>query len=494
MAWTQTANIRGASGTPGASGATGPAGASGPTGATGASGGTGGTGGPGTTNWNDIVDKPGAILNYKGTWNASTNTPTLSDGTGSGGDVYRVSVGASRNLGSGTIAWDVGDYAIWSPVTSSWEKADTTDAVSSVAGRTGAVTLTSADLGASGTASSSNFLRGDNTWAVPTGITRSISTITSNTTLASAANTDYVVFANIAPTGDLLYNSVSLLLNMDGTNASTTFTDASTNSFTVTANGNAKISTAHSKFGGASALFDGTGDFLTIPDNAAFEFGSSNLTWEMWLKTTSSDQYDTLLSRTGTSGLDAGEFIVLMNNASATAGDIAVYFADFNAGAPMLVTTGASVRDDAWHHIAIVRNGSAWAVYIDGTSRATATWAGSIGDISNSIYIGGDQAFTRHYNGYIDSLRLTKAQARYTANFTAPTAAFPAFVGTAPTVTLPTATGGNVNEYRIKNIHSTEALTLATTSSQTIDGAAPGSLSVGSVARYLSDGSNWRTV
>ena len=65
MAWTQTANIRGASGTPGASGATGPAGASGPTGATGASGGTGGTGGPGTTNWNDIVDKPGAILNYK---------------------------------------------------------------------------------------------------------------------------------------------------------------------------------------------------------------------------------------------------------------------------------------------------------------------------------------------------------------------------------------------------------------------------------------------
>ena len=491
MAWTQTANIKGASGTPGASGATGPAG---PTGATGASGGTGGTGGPGTTTWAGITDKPGAILNYKGTWNASTNTPTLSDSTGSGGDVYRVSVGASRNLGSGTISWEVSDYAIYSPVTSSWEKADTTDAVSSVAGRTGAVNLTSADLGASGTPSSSNFLRGDNTWATPTGFGRNIATITSDTTLASAANTDYVVFANIAASaGDSLYNSVSLLLNMDGTNASTSFTDASPNALTVTANGNAQISTAQSKFGGASALFDGAGDFLTIPDNAAFEFGSQNLTWEMWIKTTSSDQYDTLLSRTGTSGLDAGEFIVLMNNASSTAGDIAVYFADFNAGAPLLLTTGASVRDDAWHHIAIVRNGSAWAVYIDGTSRATATWAGTIADISNSIYIAADQAFTRHYNGYIDSLRLTKAQARYTANFSAPTAAFATRLPTS-TVTLPTATGGNVNQYRIKNIHSTDVLTLATTSSQTIDGASTLTVAAGSSRTLFSDASNWRTV
>jgi hypothetical protein len=88
---------------------------------------------------------PNAIMEYQGTWNASTNTPTLADGTGSAGNVYRVSVAGTQNLGSGAIDFGVGDYAIHNG--STWEKADTTDAVASVAGRTGAVTLTTADLG-----------------------------------------------------------------------------------------------------------------------------------------------------------------------------------------------------------------------------------------------------------------------------------------------------------------------------------------------------------
>jgi hypothetical protein len=86
-----------------------------------------------------------AATEYKGTWNASTNTPTLSDGTGSTGDTYRVSVGATRNLGSGNITFDVGDWVIHNG--SIWEKLDTTDAVSSVNGATGAVTITLGSLG-----------------------------------------------------------------------------------------------------------------------------------------------------------------------------------------------------------------------------------------------------------------------------------------------------------------------------------------------------------
>lgn len=88
---------------------------------------------------------PASIMTYQGTWNASTNTPTLADGTGDQGDVYRVSVAGSRNLGSGTIAFGVGDYCIYNG--STWEKSDSTDAVASVNGYTGTVTLTKSDVG-----------------------------------------------------------------------------------------------------------------------------------------------------------------------------------------------------------------------------------------------------------------------------------------------------------------------------------------------------------
>lgn len=88
---------------------------------------------------------PVSAMEYKGTWNASTNTPALADGSGSAGDVYRVSTAGTRNLGSGAIEFGVGDYAIYNG--SVWEKADTTDAVSSVAGKTGDVTLSKSDVG-----------------------------------------------------------------------------------------------------------------------------------------------------------------------------------------------------------------------------------------------------------------------------------------------------------------------------------------------------------
>lgn len=88
---------------------------------------------------------PNSVMEYQGTWNVSTNTPALSDGVGNAGDVYRVSVGGSRDLGSGSVSYVSGDYVIYSG--SVWEKADTTDAVSSVAGKTGAVTLVKGDVG-----------------------------------------------------------------------------------------------------------------------------------------------------------------------------------------------------------------------------------------------------------------------------------------------------------------------------------------------------------
>lgn len=89
---------------------------------------------------------PVSAMEYKGTWNATTNSPALVDGTGSAGDLYRVSTAGTQNLGSGAITFDVGDYVIYNGTT--WEKGDTTDAVSSVFSRTGAVTAQVGDYAA----------------------------------------------------------------------------------------------------------------------------------------------------------------------------------------------------------------------------------------------------------------------------------------------------------------------------------------------------------
>jgi hypothetical protein len=91
---------------------------------------------------------PSSIMQYKSMWNASTNTPTLSDGAGNPdeaiGDVYKVSVGATIDLGSGNIDFVAGEYAILND-SKIWEKSSNPDAVTSVHGRTGIVTAQSGD-------------------------------------------------------------------------------------------------------------------------------------------------------------------------------------------------------------------------------------------------------------------------------------------------------------------------------------------------------------
>jgi len=91
-----------------------------------------------------VINAIGA-LNYKGTWNASTNTPTLVSSVGSKGDYYVVSVAGTTNL-NGITDWQVNDWAIFNG--SVWEKVDNTDLVTSVNGQTGAVVLDAADVNA----------------------------------------------------------------------------------------------------------------------------------------------------------------------------------------------------------------------------------------------------------------------------------------------------------------------------------------------------------
>ena len=92
-----------------------------------------------------IPDSVIGALSYQGTWNASTNTPTLTSSVGTKGYYYVVSVAGSTNL-NGITDWKVGDWAVYNG--SAWQKIDNTDSVTSVNGYTGAVVLTYTDVGA----------------------------------------------------------------------------------------------------------------------------------------------------------------------------------------------------------------------------------------------------------------------------------------------------------------------------------------------------------
>jgi hypothetical protein len=95
-----------------------------------------------------IAQLPAAVLgalSYQGTWNASTNTPTLTSSVGTKGYYYVVSVAGSTDL-NGITDWKIGDWAVYNGT--AWQKIDNTDSVTSVNGYTGAVVLTAADVSA----------------------------------------------------------------------------------------------------------------------------------------------------------------------------------------------------------------------------------------------------------------------------------------------------------------------------------------------------------
>ena len=190
---------------------------------------------------------------------------------------------------------------------------------------------------------------------------------------------------------------------------------------------NAKISTTQSKFGGSSMVFDGS-SALSIPYTPLLNFGSGNFTIEFWTYVTatpSAEQYFLAAGPAGGGGVHRG-FRMAAHNGSAAG--IYFYAGGIASNAETLLGSFPSIN--AWHHIAIVRNGTTITGYVNGTALGTTINASTtaITDIISGDYsfVGALQNAAPNgrlfYNGYIDDLRITKGVERYTATFTPPTA------------------------------------------------------------------------
>ena len=226
--------------------------------------------------------------------------------------------------------------------------------------------------------------------------------------------------------GDQYYPSCSLLMHLNGTNGSTTFIDNSpvTKSFTV--NGNSQISTAQSKFGGASAYFDGTGDYLSTNSSNDFAFGTGNFTVECWIYSSdvSNPAQRGFLQTSDTAGglktsYTSGILIVQGSTVSSgLTGALTATVAGTSVGSSTAVIT-----TNTWYHIALVRNSGTSTLYVNGTSVGSGTTTGNCS--GTYLSIGGYYNTSYLYQGYIDELRITKGVARYTTNFTPQTSEFP---------------------------------------------------------------------
>lgn len=205
-----------------------------------------------------------------------------------------------------------------------------------------------------------------------------------------------------------------LLLHMDGTDASTTFTDVY--SHTVTANGNAQIDTAQSKFGGASGLFDGTGDYLSIPDSADWDFGTGDFTVEGWFRFSAHTTNQSLIGNY----LNASTGWAMQRRSDANT-------LRFGNGNTALLDVSWTPTDNVWYHIAVTRSGTSLKGFVDGSQvGSTATDSTNLSGSTNALLIGALNAgsIIFDYSGWMDEIRITKGTARYTSNFTPSASAF----------------------------------------------------------------------
>ncbi len=226
---------------------------------------------------------------------------------------------------------------------------------------------------------------------------------------------------------------VTAMLHMDGIDLGTTFTDDAPVPKTYTAHGGAVTSTVLPKFGTASGLLvAATLSYVDTPASVDFAF-PGDFTVDFWYKPVTLDSSNYILGTADDNNGSAGWYFIATNSGTPT-----LYFQyQFSGGWALSISAPSGLSIGTWSHIAAVRSGSSVNLYVDGTSIGSGSNSTSITN-TNVFRIGANVPLAASYlNGKIDELRVSKGVARWTANFTPPTAPYDTGTG-----------GGGVSAYR----------------------------------------------
>jgi Concanavalin A-like lectin/glucanases superfamily len=215
-----------------------------------------------------------------------------------------------------------------------------------------------------------------------------------------------------------------IMLHMEGANAGTTFIDTAKGvsaPHSWTAN-SATTSTTTTKFGSTSLSVGSTG-WIDTPDSADYTLGSGDWTLDTWF------------SRQGGDG--AIRVLGGQSDSAATGSSISIGFQLQAANTiRAFAYTGAAFTNvdgttnfagvTTWTHVAFVRTGNTLKLFVNGTQEGgDVAYTTTVNDSSNKFAVGRlGELTTLTWNGYIDEFRLSKGIARWTSNFTAPTAPY----------------------------------------------------------------------
>ena len=235
--------------------------------------------------------------------------------------------------------------------------------------------------------------------------------------------------------GDVHFPKVKWLSPFDGSNGATSTTDESDTNATVTFQGSSTISTAQSKFGGSSlyspnanpagVYVTGAGSTVQLTADFTFEWWFHRIQVSVASNQASGPIYgQSSITTCASKGLLIG---YVSTGTSTTSGLLycSSNASSWNVASAVVLGNGSLGTVGQWVHLALLRSGSDWSFYVDGSR----TYNGSLGSDTISapgtnILLGKSWDSTNQMEGYWDDFRLTQGLARYTgASFTVPTTA-----------------------------------------------------------------------
>lgn len=220
--------------------------------------------------------------------------------------------------------------------------------------------------------------------------------------------------------------NVVLLMHGEGTDGSKVFVDSSNQSNTFTAKVGSRISTLNKKFGAGALYFDGNTAGVYTNSKSDFAMGSDDFTVECFVYATANvDQFSRIVNF-GPYWSSADSWSIIVNDFYSRK----ISLASYKLGASRLCESVTLININTWYHVAVTRSGGVFRLFVDGVLESTnSSYIGIPIETSttNICCIGGayDLSEYEDFAGYIDEFRITKGVARYTENFTPPTAPFP---------------------------------------------------------------------